>query len=238
MKHQDRLPHTLIVGLAILSLGLPGCGKVVVFGHTVHEGNRPTEVTSQPDESSDSTPTPAGSPKASENPVATSQSQSDEKQPSKPVKISTLRKVKLMPVVLEPKVAAQIKDDPKFNIDDLQSAITAELRSQKVLAEGDSPSAVLGEITIEAYELHRTSNVVLFGKRYYDGVISGVVRTVDAQGKELGQQRINAGAKISIPEEGDIKVPLDLLYKEFARQLVDVLTGVPAQPVIQMERPR
>src|SRR5262249_11416490 len=116
MKSRMCLLRILTIGLVISSLALlSGCGEVVVFGHTVREGQHSSETESKPDTTPDSQSPQSVASVESAKPAATSQSQSYEKQPAKPA----LRQVNLMPVVLTPQIAAQIKDDPKFNIGDL-----------------------------------------------------------------------------------------------------------------------
>jgi hypothetical protein len=131
--------------------------------------------------------------------------------------------------VLTAEAAAQAKQDSKFNVDALVTALKKELRSRKVLDESDSQVTASGEITIDEYALHPSTNAVLFGRSYSNGVLNGTVRLRDAQGNELGNRRIETKVHLSIEEEGAPADALEPLYRHFAVDTANLLTGAPAQ---------
>jgi hypothetical protein len=166
-------------------------------------------------------------------------SQADATPTSKPESAAEFQKVKAVSVVLTEQAAAEVAADAKFDVDALLSAVKSELQSREALENSNAQLTAVAEIAIDDYALHPTSNVVLFGQIISTGVLSGTLRVRDAQGNELSNRRIEAKARVSIPAQGESENPLGLLYREFAVQTGNTLTGKIIKPVVDDSwRPR
>lgn len=158
--------------------------------------------------------------------------------PGKPVSTAQIQRLKTVSVTVLAS-AVQTSEDAKPDAGALLAAIKRELRSQQILDQSAAAITASGEIAIDEYALHPTSNVVLFGKIHHRGVLNGSIRVLDAQGTELSHQRIEASAQVQIPAEGTIGNALDPLYAAFAEQTASVLTGIPVKRSDpDRERPR
>jgi hypothetical protein len=144
--------------------------------------------------------------------------------------MTEFQKVKAVSVLLTEQVIAKTAADAKFNVDALLSAVKTELQSRDALYESTMQTAV-AEIVIDDYALHPTSNAILFGQVISTGVLNGTLRVRDAQGNELSNRRIEAKARVSIPAKGESENPLGFLYREFAVQTGNTLTGKIIKPV-------
>jgi FlaG/FlaF family flagellin (archaellin) len=168
-----------------------------------------------------------------------STSQAEAELVSNPANVAEFQKVKAVMVVLTEQATAKTAADAKFNADALLSAVKSELQSREALEDSNAQLTAVAEIAIDDYALHPTSNVVLFGQIISTGVLSGTLRVRDAQGNELSNRRIEAKARVSIPAQGESENPLGLLYREFAVQTGNTLTGKIIKPVVDDSwRPR
>jgi hypothetical protein len=162
----------------------------------------------------------------------------DAKPASKP-ESAEFQKVKAVSIVLTEQAAATVAADAKFNVDALLSAVKSELQSREALEDSNAQLNAVAEIAIDDYALHPTSNVILFGQIISTGVLNGTLRVRDDQGNELSNRRIEAQARVSIPAKGESENPLGLLYREFAVQTGNTLTGKIIKPVVDDSwRPR
>jgi hypothetical protein len=155
----------------------------------------------------------------------------DTKSTSTPASVAEFQKVRAVSVVLTEQVAAQAADDAKFNVAALLTAIKSELQSREALDESSAQVTAVAEIAIDDYALHPTSNVILFGQIISTGVLNGTLRVRDAQGIELSNRRIEAKARVSVAAKGETENPLGPLYREFAIQMGNTLTGKIIKPV-------
>jgi hypothetical protein len=136
----------------------------------------------------------------------------DTKLTSTPEAIAEFQKVRAVSVVLTEQVAAQAADDAKFKVDALLTAVKSELQSREALDESNAQVTAVAEIAIDDYALHPTSNVILFGQIISTGVLK-------------------AKARVSIAAKGETENPLGPLYREFAIQTGNTLTGKIIKPV-------
>jgi hypothetical protein len=150
---------------------------------------------------------------------------------SKPAAIAAFQKVRAVSVVLTEQATAKTTADAKFNVDALQGAVKSELQSREALDDSTAQVTAVAEIAIDDYALFPTSNVILFGQVISTGVLIGTLRVHDAQGNELSNRRIEAKARVSIPAKGESENPLGPLYREFAVQAGNTLTGKIIKPV-------
>jgi hypothetical protein len=192
----------LPISLALICGLVAGCGEVVVFGHTMGEKHSASEA------KVDSTATPEAG-------------VTSEVQPQ-------VRIVKSVTLVLTPQAAAKVVDDSRFNADALLAAVKSELKSRKLFDDSDS-HAVMAEILLDDYAMHRTSNVILFGNITSAGTLSGNIRLRDEQGNDLQNRRIEAESRVSIPESGESTNPLGPLYRQFAVMTGNILAGTQAK---------
>ena len=151
--------------------------------------------------------------------------------PLKPAAIAEFQKVRAVSVVLTEQATAKVATDAKFNVDALLSAVKSELQSREALDDATAQVTAVAEIVIEDYALHPTSNVILFGQIISTGVLNGALRVRDSQGNQLSNRRVEAKARVSIPAKGESENPLGPLYREFAIQTGNTLTGKIIKPV-------
>jgi hypothetical protein len=62
-----------------------------------------------------------------------------------------------------------------------------------------------------------------------NGVLNGTVRLRDTQGNELSNRRVETKVHLSIEEEGAPVDALEPLYRRFAVETANLLTGAPAE---------
>ncbi len=132
-------------------------------------------------------------------------------------------------VELTPAAQKQADDDGRFNPDALRDAIVAELGARQLLnlQPGPGRSAVL---QLDEFSVRATTNVVLMGHIASAGVLAGEIRIRDAGSGDARELRTRAEISLNISKTGTDKNPLKNLYKGFARQLADDLTGAPPAP--------
>ncbi|MEO6079747.1 MAG: hypothetical protein ABIQ86_08225 [Steroidobacteraceae bacterium] len=130
-----------------------------------------------------------------------------------------------------PAAQKQVNDDERFNAEALRDAITAELRSRQLLDLQRPGGARVAVIQLDEFEVRATSNVVMFGRVSSAGVLAGAIRISGAASGDEKKFRVGAEVPMRVATSGADKNPLQNLYKEFAKQLADELTGVaPRQP--------
>lgn len=198
-----RLPLLLIFAL------LAGCGEVVIFGHTVREGN------------------------------ASSESKAESKEPASSNVAPEYHAVKVKTVTLALTQPAEEKaaSDSKFDKDALLGAIKDELRSRQVLDETDAGAGMV-EISIDNFAVQPTTNAIVFGRIYSEGTLTGTVRLRNAAGDTAQSFHIDAQTRFSIDASGEEPNPLGPLYHRFAVLTADRLTDTPSKPEPTDQPPR
>jgi hypothetical protein len=147
--------------------------------------------------------------------------------------------LKTVSLSLTSQVAEKVTSDARFSTDALLAAIKNELKARKLFDESDARSIGTADILIDEYAMQRTSNVILFGNIISAGTLNGSVRVRDDQGRELQSHRIEAQARVSIPESGETVNPFGPLYRRFAAVAADNLAGTPGKSTEPTEqRPR
>lgn len=210
-----KLQMLLLLTISLLA----GCGEVVIFGHTVREGHAASEVKAAP--------------------TAAAVTEATATATTADVRTQKVRDVTLS---LTPQAAEKVASDSRFNADAVRDAIKSELQSRGLLDVGDatgSNTSSTAAISIDDYAMSPTTNFVLFGSMAYSGTLSGSLVLRDAHGNELQSHRVEAQARVSIPEGGDTGNSLRSLYREFAVAAVNSLTGTQAKSNAALdERPR
>jgi hypothetical protein len=193
--------YTVKLQVALLSTVclLAGCGEVIVFGHTVHEGHPSTEDKT----ASTSKPVAAAS--------------------------ARFQAVNVATLVLTPQARAEAVKNSRFDEHSLLDAITGELRSRKLLDATDVHANGTVQISIDKIEVRPVSNVILFGQVISAGTLSGNVRVRDGQDSDLRSFRIEADSRLSIAANGEDLNPLKPLYRRFAALAGDSLAGTPGK---------
>ncbi len=129
-------------------------------------------------------------------------------------------------VEFTPAAQKQVDDDERFNSIDLRDAIVAELTARQLvnLQPGSGRAAVL---QVDEFSVRTTSNVVIFGRVSSAGVLGGVIRIRDSGGGDASELRTRAEISMKVSRTGADRNPLKNLYKGFAKQLANDLTGAP-----------
>jgi hypothetical protein len=179
---------------------LAGCGQVAVFGHTIGEQRASSEVKRDPTPVSEAARLLPGS-----------------------------RVVSAVTLVLTEQATAKVAEDARFKTDALLDAVKADLRSRQLLDETNSSAQGTAEISIDDFEVHRTSNAVVLGYIMSDGTLSGEILVRDRAGNGLSSYRIEAGSRLTASakaENPDLMAPL---YRRFASLTGDWLAGTPSK---------
>jgi len=201
----------LQIVMVVVSGLISGCGQVSVFGKTIGEKQPAVQANVE------ATATPAA--------VVTPSVQAP------PQVALQVYKVKSVTVALTPQAAVKVADDSRFNTDALLAEVKKELQSRKLLDDTDSHATTM-EISLDDYAMRRTSNVILFGNIISAGTLSGTMRLRNGEGSELQMRRIDAGAQVSIPANGESTNPLGTLYRQFSVLVANSLDGTKAKPII------
>jgi hypothetical protein len=133
--------------------------------------------------------------------------------------------VRALTVTLAPQAAAHAADDSNFNAEALRDAISAELKSRKLLDDQDPHADGTAEIVIDDLTLRPTSNAVLFGYQMLAGTLTGDVRVSGANAQGIADSRIVAESRLNISVAGNSKNSLAPLYRRFAVLTADHLAG-------------
>jgi hypothetical protein len=202
------------IALVLIAALLAGCGEVIVFGHTVRGGHAASEVKADP--------------------ATTTETET--------VASPTIQRVREVTLALTPQATEKVANDSRFNADALLDAIKSELQSRRLfdvngLDVTDSRASVTAEISIDDYALRPMTNFVLFGSTANVGTLSGNLVLRDEHGNELQRRRIEAQARISIPESGAAENLLRPLYHEFAVAAVNSLGGAQVKSTAALDQP-
>lgn len=200
--------------LLLLSVGvLAGCGQVVIFGHTVKEGN----------EASPSEPAPKKSSSAGSSQIGV-----------EAVRLPpAAQRVKAVTLSLTDDAAAKATADPGFHADVLLAAIQRELRARQLLDAQDAAAASTADVVIDDFDMRATSNAVVFGYIFKEGTLAGDIHVRDASGNELQSFDVMAETRLSIAQDGTDTNALGALYRRFAVLAADRLAGTPTKPEAQ-----
>ena len=195
-----RLQLALLVSLGLLA----GCGEVIVFGHTVREGSSSAHA------KTDASPVAQGGASQAVGETTTS---------------PAVRIVKAVTLSLSPQASTRVAGDARFNADALREAINNELRARKLLDEREASDRPVAHISIDEFDVHPTTNAIVFGYIPSAGTLKGDVRVSDTGGDEQ-TFRVEADSRFSIAEKGEDN-PLKPLYRRFANLVADRLDGTP-----------
>jgi len=196
------LPAMLLASIALLS---SACGaQVNLFGHTVSEGK-----SRQP---------AAGEEQASGQGAAANAANgnADSAAQAHPL----VRDVLLS---LNASVRQQASTDRRFDDEALHAAIAAELRQRGLMGGPDSTEGTPVDILIDGYSLQATGNAAVAGHVAHAGKLSGLVRVLDADGREQRSFKVRADAIVQIPAQGSDAAALNELYGRFAAMTADGL---------------
>ena len=183
----------------LLCIGLAACGaQVNLFGHTVSDG-KPRQV-------------PGAGEASEENGTATAAKD----QPAAPI----VRDVLLS---LNATGRKQVAGERQFDDERLHAAIAAELRQRKLMGPEDSSTGTPVDILIDGYSLQPTGNAAAAAGATHAGRLTGLVRVLDATGKEQRSFKVQAEAPVSAPAQGADAAVLDGLYARFAALTADGL---------------
>jgi hypothetical protein len=119
-------------------------------------------------------------------------------------------------VVFSPQARMTVAVDPLFNAELMQKTVEKELQSRNLVNATDAKVTDVVELRIDDLGIVRTSNVILFGKVTGAGTLTGLVRILDADGKESRSFKVVAEAQVGIPKEGDTSDALKPVYRRFA----------------------
>lgn len=249
----SRIQIVLLLALVLLS----GCGEVIVFGHVVREGNKSagSAASSSAASAPAATDTKAVAPAAASTAApattaaatATTQTSTPTTGQAVPETVAgssapvatvkptdpTVHQVQGITLTIAPTLAASLAKDSRFNKDTLLHDIKAELLTRGLLQPGDSQSGITLEIYIGHYDLHANTNFVIFGATPHTGTLVGNLLLKDAQDDALPSFRIEAHARISIPEGNEPRTLLEPLYHEFAVTVADSLAGTHRKPEVE-----
>ena len=190
--------------LAAAAMLVTGCGaQVNLFGHTVSEGRskekQPPESGEGPGRSGENTQTSAAGAGAEARPL--------------------FRDVLLS---LNATVRKQAATDHHLDDGSLHAAIAAELRQRGLMGGLDSTDGTPVDILVDGYSLQPTGSAAA-GRVPHAGRISGLVRVLDADGKEQRSFKVRAEAMVQIPAQGSAADAMNELYRRFAAMTADGL---------------
>jgi hypothetical protein len=217
---------------------LAGCGQVILFGHVVGEhpqpAPKPEATTATGAGATSATPASAAASgaqgAASATPGAAAGSSAPEAPPSS-ASPEVPHVVKSVNITITPEAAAKVAGDAsRFTADALLDAITAELKSRKLLDDQNPQASGTAEIVVDDLATRPTSNVILFGYKMLAGTLEGDIRVTGATGSDATGSRIVAQSKLTLAASGDDKNPLGPLYRRFAVLAADRLAGVDSKP--------
>jgi hypothetical protein len=135
-----------------------------------------------------------------------------------------------------PAAQEQVADDDKFSDAALVRTVGQELAAHGLADLASSTVVRVAAIEIDEFDLRPTSNVVMMGRLATRGVLGGTVRIRDGGGTQLRQFHIRAEAAMKVVWNGNDKKGLENLYREFAAQIVDELTGTVRAPKQKQDR--
>lgn len=139
---------------------------------------------------------------------------------------STTLPVTRFAVEFTPAARKQTDEDERFNPEQLRNAIAAELRSRKLLDLQHPGTGQVAVIQLGEFDVRANSNVVMFGRLASTGVMDGIAR-MQVTGGEQREFRVRVEIPMQVSRTGADRNPLKKLYRGFAEQFVDLLTGVP-----------
>jgi hypothetical protein len=170
--------------------------------------------------------TPSSSPSAPEKVTAVA---------TEPIK--ALRQIKTVTLSIAPEMMDKMAKDSRFNKKALIDAIQSELQSRKLLDTSDSQTGTTLSIYIDNYDLHATTNFVIFGVRPHTGTLAGNLALRDEQGEATPVSHVEAYSRISVPESGEDQKLLQPLYHEFAVTVANSLGGTHVPTSIERDQP-
>jgi len=242
------------LNVLLLLLALAGCGEVTVFGHVVRQGHPKAEGSEQSSSAASSVATAlvvtqATSSSSSSHSAASSAPPTPVKPPVNPTQPSPLpasiktttvgdkansgiQHLKTVTLSIAPEMMDKIAVDSRFNSKILLQTIKTELQSRQLLDRGDDSSdrnetaagATLS-IYIDNYDLHATTNFIIFGVKPHTGTLAGNLVLRDEQGGTTPIAHVEAYSRISLPESGEDKNVLQPLYNDFAVTVANSLAG-------------
>ena len=190
----------------LLCAGLSACGtQVNLFGHTVSDG-KPRQV-------------PEAGEVADENGTGTAA----KGQPAAPI----VRDVLLS---LNATVRQQVTGDPQFDDERLHAMIAAELRQRGLMGPEDSTTGTPVDILIDGYSLQPESSAAAAAGTTQAGRLSGLVRLLDASGREQRSFKVQAEAAVPVQAQGAGAPALEGLFAKFAVLAADGLAPKKAAP--------
>jgi hypothetical protein len=193
----------------LLCCGLAACGaQVNLFGHTVSDG-KPKQVP-QAGEGEAVGQSGAGAAAAAKG------------QPAAPM----VRDVLLS---LNATVRKQVAGEREFDDARLHAMIAAELRQRGLMGPEDSTTGTPVDILIDGYSLQPTGNAAAGGVSHA-GRLSGLVRVLDADGKEQRSFKVQAEAAVPASAQGAEASVLEGLYGKFAALTADGLAPKKSPP--------
>jgi hypothetical protein len=221
---------------------LAGCGQVILFGHVVGEQPQPVpkpEATTAtgtgatavaPDSAGVATAT-ASTATGSAVAGSAGDGSAAAKVPPPAAAAQVPHVVKSVNITITPEAAAKVAGDAsRFTADALLDAITAELKSRRLLDDQNPQASGTAEIVVDDLATRPTSNVILFGYKMLAGTLEGDIRVTGATGSDATGSRIVAQSKLTLAASGDDKNPLGPLYRRFAVLAADRLAGVDSKP--------
>ncbi|MEO8314422.1 MAG: hypothetical protein ABI645_06455 [Pseudomonadota bacterium] len=124
-----------------------------------------------------------------------------------------------------PTATKQTGNDARFNGAALRRTVADGLAAQGLLDLQNSAVIRVAAIEVDEFDIRATSNMVLMGRVASAGVLGATVRIRDGSSKELKQFHVRAEMPMKVVRNGTDKNALASLYKGFASQITDALTG-------------
>jgi hypothetical protein len=195
-----------------LLAALSGCAtRWTVFGHSM--GGTASD--------GDAKPTVAAPASATQSVATTAP------QPGGP---STGWKAKAVEVTFTASGRAKLATDPRFNQDDLLTAIVSELRAHALLDESNPGTGERLGIVIDDFASRPATNAVVFGYILSTGTLQGEVVRLASDGEALQSSKVRVRVHLTDPAGSGRADFFRPLYRGFAELTVRKLTGA-AEPV-------
>ncbi len=219
--------NRLLVAFSIVAV-TSGCAGSVIFGHTIGQPkahDQPPAVAPAPSQPAQATTTVQAPPvqgAAAEPPASPA---------------VTPGKFKAANVAWASAADAKMTADPRFNRDQLLTAVTDALRAHQLLDDGGkADTGRTLAIVIDDFTTRAGSNAVVLGYSFTRATLAGHVEVQSASSDRSERFAVMAESRLASPADGEQLGALKPLYRKFADIIVSRLTGVPLKTTTELPR--
>ena len=128
-------------------------------------------------------------------------------------------------VTLTPEAQQKLADNLKFDQDKLLDTVRRALVANNVLTKDVDPSRAKVEIKVTDMRVRSNFSAIMFGFMAGDDHIDGDVIVISSTGSELQEFKVAASYALGGLAGGQDSARMDWLYENFAKRVVEELTG-------------